>query len=200
MNSLRSIIQRTFGNRETSRGYNLVEVIIAMALLGTVMLSIFTLFFMGRGNVYSGKQMTQAIAIGNHVLEDLSPLNKQAVYNGCFAITDTASGSSITIPTPTPITYANSKIRSTDPSVIASAPSDISTEATGGPAFLSQWGALVGNKLTKGSVTLILTPDQDAANSPDQFKAAAFLRVRVLVRWQETGRQRQLVLDTVKSY
>ena len=189
-----------------SRGYNLVEVLIAMAILGVVMISIFSLFIMGRRNVYSGKQMTQAVAVGTQVMEDFAGLNKKMIYNGCFNIADADTGTDITIPTPTSRTFAHAKIRSTDPNVIASAPSDISTEngptsTQPGPGLMAKWQTLLAgsSKLTKGSVTVILQPDQDSV-SPDRFKDAPIMRIYVLVRWKEAGRVRQLQLDTIKSY
>ena len=69
-----------------------MEVLIAMALLGVVMISIMALFVAGRKNVYSGKQMTNAMAIGTRVMEDLAPLSKSDIYSGLFAITDTSTG------------------------------------------------------------------------------------------------------------
>src|SRR6267378_935288 len=84
--------------RTGEAGYNLIEVIVATALLGIVSITIFTLFVMGRRNVYSGKQASQAIAIGTQVMEDLAPLNKQMVYNGAFGIADNATGGAITLP------------------------------------------------------------------------------------------------------
>ena len=59
-------------NRESERGYNLIEVIIATALMGTVVLSIMCLFYFGRQNVYSGKELSEATAMGTHVLEDVN--------------------------------------------------------------------------------------------------------------------------------
>ena len=73
----------------TQAGYNLVEVIIALAVFGVVAMTIFTLFVMGRRNVYSGKQASQAVAVGTQVLEDIGPLNKRMLYNGAFGIADT---------------------------------------------------------------------------------------------------------------
>ena len=72
--------------RRGEAGYNLVEVLLAMAMLGVVTISIFTLFFMGRRNVFSGKQTSQAIAIATQVIEDLQPLNRQMLYSGAFNI------------------------------------------------------------------------------------------------------------------
>src|SRR5947207_4194238 len=82
----------------TESGYSLIEVVFATALLGIVSITIFTLFVMGRRNVYSGKQASQAVAIGTQVIEDLAPLNKQMVYNGAFGIPDTDVGNAITLP------------------------------------------------------------------------------------------------------
>lgn len=184
-------------------GYNLVEVLLAMAMLGVVTISIFTLFFMGRRNVYSGKQTSQAIAIGTQVLEDLQPLNRQMLYNGAFGIADTSAGDAFTIPAIAPggqsYAYTNSKIRSTNATLIASPPADIATE-NAPPGLLARWTALLGTKLTNSSVTLVLTPDRDLVNSPAQFGTAQLLRARVFVRWQENNRQREVVLDTVKAF
>jgi prepilin-type N-terminal cleavage/methylation domain-containing protein len=61
------------------RGYNLVELMIAMAVLAVVMVSIMTLFVLGRKNVYSGQQMSRANAVAVNVLEDLSFLTLSEV-------------------------------------------------------------------------------------------------------------------------
>ncbi len=193
----------TNGHRRFQAGYNLVEVLLAMAMLGVVSLSIFTLFFMGRRNVYSGKQTSQAIAIGTQVIEDLQPLNRQMLYNGAFGIAGTATGGAFTIPAAQTggVTYAytNSNIRSTNAAFIASPPADIATENTP-PGLLARWTALLGTKLTNGSVTVVLTPDKDPTNTPAQYGTAQLLRVRVFVRWLESGRRREVVLDTVKAF
>lgn len=185
-------------------GYNLVEVIIALAVFGVVAMTIFTLFVMGRRNVYSGKQASQAVAVGTQVLEDIGPLNKRMLYNGAFGIADTDTGAAVTLPkvsgTITP-TYTNARVRSTDPNVMASPPSDISTQQTG---LLTRWAALVpAEKLQDGSVTLVLIPSQDTANpvnNPPQFGTSQLLQIRVYVRWTEATHKREVVLDTVKAF
>ncbi|HYS54460.1 MAG TPA: hypothetical protein VER58_11945 [Thermoanaerobaculia bacterium] len=197
MNSKRAL-------RSTESGYNLVEVIFATALLGIVSITIFTLFVMGRRNVYAGKQNSQAVAIGTQVLEDLQPLNKKMLYNGAFGIPDTDTGGAITLPRVSGLiapTFTNARIRSTDPNMV-SGQTDISTQSTP-PGLLTRWGTLINGKLTNPSVTVILVPDQDTANpvnNPPKFGTAAILHVRVFVRWQEQGRGREVVLDTVKAF
>src|SRR5205809_5666749 len=108
--------------RSKESGYNLVEVIFATALLGIVSITIFTLFVMGRRNVYSGKQASQAVAIATQVMEDLAPLNKQMVYSGAFGIAGTATGTSITLPRASGLatpTFSNARIRSTDSTIVS---------------------------------------------------------------------------------
>ena len=190
-------------SRKSSAGFNLVEVLIAVAILGVVVISIFTLFVMGRRNIYSGKQTSQAIAIGTGVLEDLQPYNKEMVYTGAFGIAGTATGSAFTLPRVSGITamsFANSRIRSTNATIIASPPGDIATQNTP-PGFLTKWAASLGTKLGPGSsVTVVLTPDQDPTNTPAQFATSQLLRIRVIVRWTEMTRPREAVWDTVKAH
>ncbi|MEO8218088.1 MAG: prepilin-type N-terminal cleavage/methylation domain-containing protein [Acidobacteriota bacterium] len=183
-------------------GYSLIETILAMAIMGFVILSVATLFFFGRRNVYSGKQMTQAISIGTRVMEDISSINKRAIYNGAFNIADNATGTSIVV---NGVTYANSKIRSTKSNVMTSPPADISTELTGsttptGPSLLTKWNTQVGSTLQDGSVTMILTPVEDPTNTPAQFQTATIMRVRVIVQWREARRLRNITLDSVKPF
>lgn len=192
--------------RRRQAGYNLVEVLLAMAMMGVVTISIFTLFFIGRRNVYSGKQTSQATALATQVIEDLTPLNKKLTYNGAFAITDTATGSAFTVPSaaaggPT-YPYTKSNIRSTDPTIV-SGQADISTEVTP-PGLLTRWNSLLGSRLANGSITIVMTPDEDTgkpATAPaNSYVRAALLRIRVFVRWTEANRRREVVLDTVKAF
>lgn len=200
------MIRLMLSNRRQA-GYNLVEVLLAMAMLGVVTISVFTLFFMGRRNVYSGKQTSQAIAIGTQVLEDIQGLNRSMLYGGAFGIAGTATGGAFTIPAASAggvsYAYTNSNVRSTNATLFASPPADIATDTTP-PGLLARWTGLLGTKLTNGSVTVVLTPDKDP-NVPlvyaqPKYGAAQLLRVRVIVRWQEANRSREIVLDTVKAF
>lgn len=191
--------------RAGQSGYNLIEVIVATALLGIVAITIFTLFVMGSRNVYAGKQASQAVAIGTQVLEDLSPMNKEMIYNGAFGILGTSTGAAVTLERVSGLAtpaFTNARVRSTDPTVVATPPADISTENTP-PGFLTRWSGMLTGKLTNPSVTVVLIPDQDTAsppNNPPQFATAQLLHIRVFVRWDESGRRREVVLDTVKAF
>ena len=192
--------------KKHQRGYNLVEVLIAMALLGVVLISIMTLFVVGRRNVYSGKQMTAAVSIGTRVLEDIAGLNKRNLYYGVFDIADTAKGQEIKWGNPQ-LTYADAAFRSTKATAITGY-ADTQKQRTGGPLLLNQWSAQLLEKtgatstrprLTDGVVSVIMMPRSDPTNDPPQFKTATILQIRVIVQWREQGRNRQIIFDTTKS-
>lgn len=161
------------------RGYSLVEVLIAMALTGTVIMSIVTLFFFGRRNVYSGKQMTYAVSVGNRVLEDLALMGPEDIVAN-FAVPVATAG--LTTNTVAGVAYPNSIMRDT----------------TGTPSgYLGTWKGLVGtDRLANGRVSLVVTPTNPAtAGNPT---TAAFFRITVVVQWNEGRRQRSVVFNTAK--
>ena len=190
------------------RGYNLIEVLVAMALLGVVMLAIASLFVWGRKNVYSGKQMTAAIAVGTRALEDLAPLTKEDVYNGVFNIAGTEIGKSFDLGAHPKKSYANARIRSTKATLITGM-TDIQDQKTGGPKFLDKWNdQLYHDPLTKkqarlldGAVSVIMIPHDPslASGSTPTFAAAPVLKLRVIVSWSENNRPREVILDTSKT-
>ena len=173
--------QRGFNPRREA-GFNLVETLIAMALMAVVLLSVVTLFFYGRANVYSGKQMTAAISVGTRIMEDLSILSKDDVIS-FFAL----SGATIADVTgPDGKTYDDSVKITSNP--MPSTP----------PAYLTTWNNLMpSQRFTTGKITLIFSPTRDDATAPTMANAQ-FLKIRVFVEWKETNRQRRIVLDTVK--
>lgn len=181
------MINERFRDRE--RGYNLVEVLIAMALLGTVLMSIMGLFYYGRRNVYSGKEMTEATALGTHVLEDINTMTKAALI-AAFALPTNIAGTTINAPLGGG-TYAGSFERDTQ---------NITT-TTDPNGFMARWqGEMVAdNKFQNGKITIIFTPDKDPVNGANpQLGTSSVVRVRVFVTWGEAVRQRQVVLDSVK--
>lgn len=193
-------------NKQQQAGYNLVEVMIAMGLMGAVLISIMTLFVMGRKNVYSGKEMTAAVSMCTRVSEDLSGLTVDEVYTA-FGIDPTStaaltgstynvtvdSGRKATLPNNT---YTGSFIRrTTDTLVITAGGND-----SGG--FLTRWKTEMDQNLrfAQGAVNVIITPrNPDPTTSPLSVSTASVVRIRVLVRWMEENRPRQMIIDTVKS-
>lgn len=61
-------------------GYNLIEVLIAITLLAWVVLVIAGLFIHGQRGIYSGKQQTKAVALGQKIYEDIASLIKDDKY------------------------------------------------------------------------------------------------------------------------
>ena len=171
--------------RSGEDGYNLVEVLIAMALMGTVLMSIMGLFYFGRRNVYSGKEMTQAVAVGTHVLEDLNTTTKDGIV-AAFALPATAGTSNIVGGQ----TFANSFVRTTD----------TISAATDPKGFLQRWKdeMVNDNKFQSGAVTIVFTPTADGTNTPPQMATSTVVKMRVFVTWGESVRARQVVLDSVK--
>lgn len=175
---------RTQNIRRAERGFNLIEMLIAIALLGTILLSIVTLFAFGRRNVYSGKQLTRATSVTTQVLEDLQPVNV-ATFNTQFLITSTETPGTKTV---AGVAYPDALTRSTD---------DLSKEEPTGPKYLSRWKALIPeDRLAGGRVTLVIMPEQMfTANDPT---TAAVVRLRVVTEWNEAARNRNVTADLVK--
>ena len=173
-------------NRNRESGYSLIEVLIAMALMGTVVMSIMGLFYFGRRNVYSGKEMTEAVAVGTHVLEDYNTMTKSGMV-AAFALPTTVAGTTITVGGQT---FANSFLRDTN----------TISAATDPKGFLQRWHdeMVNNNKFQNGVVSIVFTPTADGTNSPAQMGTATVVKIRVFVTWGEAVRQRQVVLDTVK--
>jgi prepilin-type N-terminal cleavage/methylation domain-containing protein len=179
------------------RGYNLVEVLVAMAILGSVLLSIVALFYFGRANVYSGKQLSMANSVGVQIIEDLSSLNMPALY-AAFNIGATTTLGDVVVNN---ITYANSIQRDTA--------NDTTANQSTPPAYLTKWKNLLGlnnTKLKDAKATLILIPGQPAAvmtttsaAAPISVPAAGVMRIRIVISWSESLRTRSVVFDTVKT-
>lgn len=199
--------------RERSQsGYNLVEVIVAMALFGTVLLSIGTLFVMGRKNVYSGKEMTAAVSMNTRVAEDLSGMTVDEIYtafglNGAsttaltgsaYNVTVDATGRKSTLPFNT---YTGSIIRRTNDTLVTTAGGN---DAGG---FLTRWKNEMDQNLrfAEGVVTVVITPRNPdppttgGAPTTLSLSTASVVRIRILVRWMEDARPRQMIIDTVKT-
>jgi len=169
------------------RGFSLIEVLIAMALLGTVVLSIMGLFFYGRNSVYSGKQMTQAVSLGTHVLEDLQTLDKTNL-RATFGLGTGAGTANNGIEGEN---FPNSFLRTT---------TNITT-GTDPKGLMQRWKNLIvnQNKMKNGVITLVMTPKEDPVNvATPQLGTATIVHVRVIVAWDEARRHRRVAFDAVK--
>jgi prepilin-type N-terminal cleavage/methylation domain-containing protein len=187
--------------RSAGRGYSLVEVLIAVAITGVVMLTIVTLFYMGRRNVYSGKQMTYAVSVGTRVMEDLSTMTDSDLLTA-FGITDGEARQTVVVcqnkllPLGTSTCSSNIITTFTNSTERETGTISPTTDPSG---YLAQWAALVtGANLTNGKVGLVFTP-RSAADNTKLWTTARFTRVRVYVQWDEAkNRTRLAFFDTTK--
>lgn len=179
-----------FRTRKTSArageaGYNLVETLVAVAMTGVVILSIMTLFFLGRRNVYSGKQMSAANAVATRVLEDLSLMSAQDIRLS-FGLDDTTTLASNTV---AGTAYAASVLRATNGTI---------STATDPGGYLTRWLALVpGSTFANGRVTLVITP-ANPVNSALPVSTAQVIRIRGFVQWSEGARTRSVSFESSK--
>jgi prepilin-type N-terminal cleavage/methylation domain-containing protein len=189
------------------RGYSLIEVLIAVAITSVVLLTVITLFYMGRRNVYSGKQMTYAVSVGTRVLEDLSAMSADDLL-GNFVITDSTTLDKVTLKNVAgapgnKIDFDNSIARDTDN---ISSSTELWTPAAG-PAngYLTAWKTYLDpSKLAGGTVGLVITPrnptnivNNVATNAP--VTTAQFTKIRVYVAWDEAANRRRFAFfDTTK--
>lgn len=194
-------------NRRSQAGFNLVEVLIAIALLGVVVLSLMTLFALARSNVTSGRQMTHAISVGTRIMEDLSGLAIDDIYSN-HNITNATTLDDFTIaPTTLPQSTYDDAIQRSSTAVAAAGTgctgTTLITFNNDPKQFMQRWYCqLVGtnsDKISDGTITLVFTPrkrlDTSVALSPEN---ASLVKVRVLIRWREGMRRRQVVFDTTK--
>ena len=193
-------------NRRSQRGFNLVETIVATAILGTVALSVATLFVMGRRNVYSGKEMTAAVSMATRCSEDISGMTLPEIY-AAFGITQNATaltGGAFNVVVDAALpksgleqnTYTGSIVRRTSDTLVTTAGGN----DTGG--FLTRWKNEMDQnlKFANGVVSVVLTPrNPNPLTAPLSLNSATIVRIRVLVRWTEDARPRQLIIDTLKS-
>lgn len=170
----------------SQRGYNLVEVLVAVAVTGVVIISVMTLFFLGQKNVYSGKQMTAANAVATRVLEDFSMMAAYDVISN-FGLTDSTTRSTNVV---AGTSYPLSVLRASDGTIN-------STTDPGG--YMARWAALVpATTFNSGRLSIIITP-ASPVDSTKPITTAQVLRVRGVVEWRENRRRRTVVFDSSKA-
>jgi len=197
--------------KRTQHGYSLVEVLIALAITSIVLLTVVTLFYMGRRNVYSGKQTTYAVSVGTRMMEDLSAMTAGDLLTN-FNIDDTTTTGNVTISGIAPgaaggtQTIAASVKRDTTSCTANGTPPPAFTCTDDPSQFLSKWRDLIDqSKLTNAEVGLVITPRDPSnvaricpgGNCP--WTTARFLKVRAYISWEEAKNRRRLAIyDTSK--
>ena len=169
-------MRRVLRDRDET-GLNLIEVIVALALLAMVMLGVSTLFVRGGSSVKSGRELTQATSIGTQIMEEIDKLSYLQVYTNFGA---TGSSTSYTACT--------------------------AVNAAGGCAtansYAQRWQPQIDSMLSapgyKAFGTIVLTPLGGTA-APPTFSSAQSIRVAVTVQWREgSSRVRSANFETVR--
>ena len=171
--------------RRCEGGFNLIEVLIAMALLSTVLLSVVTLFFMGRSNVYSGKQLTRATAVSVHANEDIAALGGADFMTAFNVVAATTTSASNVVAN---VAYPNSIVRNVN----------VDAGGTNDPkGYMTRWkGYLTPDRLQSANLYLVIMPS-DLATSTD-MTTARLIQVRIITEWKERNRYRNVFIDTTK--
>jgi len=183
----------------TQSGYSLVEVLIALAITSIVLLTVVTLFYMGRRNVYSGKQMTYAVSVATRILEDLSSLATVDAEKA-FNIDDTTATGPVTVEGLSAAGGSGTSYTNSVGRECAAIDTTCNNDTNG---YLANWKALIDNsKLTNAKVGLVFTPRSPA--NPVGCPAcpsttARYLKIRAYVSWEEAQNRRRIAFfDTTK--
>ena len=180
--------------KKRNAGYSLIEVLIALAITSIVLLTVVTLFYMGKRNIYSGKQQSYAVSIGTRILEDLSGFTAADLLDA-FTLDDTITLGNVTVQG---VTYANSFQRDTTTCTAAATPPP-NWDCTGDKAnvwLLSNWKDTIDpTKLQDAVVGVIFTPT-NPVDSTKKVSTARFIKMRVYIQWKEAQRQRVAYFDT----
>lgn len=67
-------------HRKNERGLSLVEVVLALGLMGAVLISVAGLFVLSQKQVVSGKTASEALAVGRHILEEMNGWSFRQTY------------------------------------------------------------------------------------------------------------------------
>jgi len=178
--------------RQSERGFNLVEVLVAMAITGVVIVTISTLFYLGRQNVYSGKQMTAAVSVATRISEDLSHMQRSEVYSQ-FNIDGEAS---LTTHTIFGRAYDSSIVRATDVA------DDVDPAKNDVGGYMAAWYALMKDNYNTPKITLVFMPRLNTvapATDTGATPQSTLLQIRAIIEWNEGLRHRYLVIDAVKT-
>ena len=74
--------------RQQQGGFSIIEVLIALGLLGAVLIAITSLFIMGGQRVRQGRERTEALSAATHVMETLDSMSYRGIYTNFTAASD----------------------------------------------------------------------------------------------------------------
>jgi len=194
-------------------GYSLIEVLVAIAITSVVLLTVVTLFYMGRRNVYTGKQTTAAVAIGTRMLEDLSAMTAEDVLDN-FGIDDNTPRTTVNLQgvygtamggVAGQMQFTNSASRNSLACTIDTSTDPAGITCTNDPnGYMVNWVRMVLPHKNPNEIFafpqlgIILTP-RNPVDATQPWTTARFTKVRAYVSWQEgPARRRYAFFDTTK--
>lgn len=169
---------------KNERGFSLVEVLIAAAVMAFLVLSVMGLFILGAKDVKSGKGMTEAVAAGDHIMSHLSAVSKNRIYVFAGADKDDTGTQSWTYST---VTNAN------DPFYDGSAqayPDGYSDMSPGDQDMVASMKDIISS-LNRAGFTLSVTPENALPSSPiggptdPTMGDAPVLRIALEIKWPD---------------
>lgn len=160
-------------NARGERGFSLLEVLFAIAILTGVLLSIASLMVMGGKNVWSGQNQSEALAAAGDIVEELGEQSFRQFF-GELGIAGT-------------VTQASISTELLDSGTPASP-----------PAELVDWHEALKRPLGDDAFLIISFESVVESGAAPPLQDALAVRVEVSVHWNEFGRQRDVLLCTVR--
>ncbi len=177
---------------KSNKGFSLVEVLMATGIMGFLIISIMGLFAMGEKGVKESGTYTEALAAGDHIMNQLNSIARQRVYT-IFGADETTTG-----------TY----------SWEYDATSGAITY-TGGSGFMTSVYNYLGagdkevidsikdaiSSMYKSDVSISISPLTDIGNggpANPTYADAPALKIEVLVSWVEQQRDFSMRFETIR--
>lgn len=149
-------------------GYSLVEVVVSLGILAAVLVAIASMFVLGRSNVNSGRKLTEATSIAQHVMEDVNKLS----YNGL-------------------------KVFFVGTPVLSTLTSYTADTRVGGSYANTQYQPLIDSRLHRAYALIVLQPIGGDVK-PAVWTTGEAVRITVTVYWTELRRDRSVTVEGVR--
>jgi len=149
-------------------GFSLVEVLISLGLMTGVMVAICSMFVLGGTYVKAGKQLTQATALSQDIMEDL---NRES-HNGLYLLLQGG--------TPNPAATSTS-----------------SDTRVPGSVANTLWGNDIRSKLHQGYAVVTMQPIGGSLSTPT-FASGEAIQISVEMGWTELRRNRSVKIEGVR--
>ncbi len=154
--------------RRDQAGFSLVEVIVALGLLTAVLVAIGSMFVLGQSSVRSGRELTEATSIAQHIMEDINKLSYNGLKIFFVGAQNLTTLTSYTADTRVATSYAE-----------------------------TQYKSLIDNQLFKGYALIVLQPIGGNIK-PAVWSTGEAIRITVTIHWTELRRSRSVAMEGVR--